>query len=213
MSTETLTQNATPMTDRAHTDHHQADHSHDASSNKIFGFWIYLMSDCILFAVVFAVYAVLVNNVVDGPTGKEIFNLPYVLVQTFCLLISSLTYGMAMLALVKRNKAQVLRWLALTFLFGLIFVVLEVNEFHLLISEGYGPQRSAFLSAFFALVGTHGLHVTFGLGWMAVLMVQISRKGLTAVNNTRLMCLSLFWHFLDIVWICLFTVVYLMGAM
>lgn len=203
MSTEAFIQNVV----------HHSQGEHDSGSNKVFGFWIYLMSDCILFAVIFATYAVLVNNVVDGPTGKEIFNLPYVLVETFCLLFSSVTYGMAMLAQANKQQAQVLKWLAVTFLFGLIFIALEINEFHTLISEGYGPQRSAFLSSFFALVGTHGLHVTIGLVWMIVMMIQINQKGLTAVNNARLMCLSLFWHFLDIIWICLFTVVYLMGAM
>jgi cytochrome o ubiquinol oxidase subunit 3 len=203
MSTEVLTPAAA----------HIGSHSHDAGSTKVFGFWIYLMSDCILFAIVFATYAVLVNNIADGPSGKEIFQLPYVLVETFCLLISSITYGMAMLAAGRQQRQQVLTWLAITFLFGFLFIALEINEFHSLIVEGYGPHRSAFLSAFFALVGTHGLHVTIGLVWMAVLMIQVSRRGITAVNSTRLMCLSLFWHFLDIIWICVFTVVYLMGAM
>lgn len=186
--------------------------AHDSSSNKVFGFWIYLMSDCILFAIVFATYAVLVNNIADGPSGKEIFNLPYVLLETFCLLASSVTYGMAMLAMAKKQQAHVINWLLVTFLLGFAFIALEINEFNILIQEGYGPQRSAFLSGFFALVGTHGLHVLSGLVWMAVLIIQIKQKGLTTVNNTRLMCLSLFWHFLDVIWICLFTVVYLMGA-
>lgn len=204
MSTEALNQHSVDI------DSHG---SHDAGATKVFGFWVYLLSDCILFAIFFATYAVLVNNVADGPTGKEIFELPYVLVETFCLLFSSLTYGMAMLAQVKGQKQQVLRWLALTFLFGLAFIGLEINEFYQLLADGHSPQNSAFLSAYFGLVGTHGLHVTLGLVWMAVLMVQVAQKGLTAVNNTRLMCLSLFWHFLDIIWICVFTVVYLMGAM
>jgi cytochrome bo3 quinol oxidase subunit 3 (EC 1.10.3.-) len=128
-------------------------------------------------------------------------------------LISSFTYGMAMLAMNKGNQSSVLKWLAVTFLFGLAFIGMEVNEFAHLIHEGFGPDRSAFLSAFFTLIGTHGLHVTAGLIWMAVLMVQVIKYGLTGKNGTRLMCLSLFWHFLDIVWICVFTVVYLMGAM
>lgn len=203
MSTDSLTQR--PLT--------VSTPGHDAGAIKVFGFWIYLMSDCILFAVIFATYAVLMNNVADGPSGKEIFNLPYVLTETFCLLISSVTYGMAMLAQVKKQQKQVLTWLAVTFLFGLMFIGLEINEFHQLISEGHGPRQSAFLSAFFTLVGTHGLHVIVGLIWMVILMIQINHKGLTNINNTRLMCLSLFWHFLDIIWICLFTVVYLIGAM
>lgn len=113
----------------------------------------------------------------------------------------------------KGNKSQVMSWLVLTFLFGAGFIGMELYEFHHLIAEGFGPQRSGFLSAFFTLVGTHGLHVTSGLIWMAVMMFHISRRGLTSANRTRIMCLSLFWHFLDIVWICVFSVVYLMGAM
>lgn len=193
--------------------HHAEHEHHDAGSNAVFGFWIYLMSDCVLFATLFATYAVLSGNIAGGPSGKEIFELPYVLVETFCLLISSFTYGMAMLAMNKGNQGSVLKWLAVTFLFGLAFIGMEVNEFAHLIHEGFGPDRSAFLSAFFTLIGTHGLHVTAGLIWMAVLMVQVIKYGLTGKNGTRLMCLSLFWHFLDIVWICVFTVVYLMGAM
>jgi cytochrome o ubiquinol oxidase subunit III len=204
MSVETLSHQS------AHTDEHA---HHDAGANAVFGFWIYLMSDCILFASIFATYAVLSPNIAGGPSGREIFELPYVLVETFCLLISSFTYGMAMLAMNKGNQSSVMKWLGVTFLFGLAFIGMEINEFAHLIHEGYGPDRSAFLSAFFTLVGTHGLHVTSGLIWMAVLMVQIVKNGLTAKNGTRLMCLSLFWHFLDIVWICVFTVVYLMGVM
>jgi cytochrome o ubiquinol oxidase subunit 3 len=192
---------------------HGNDHGHDAGATKVFGFWLYLMTDCILFATVFAAYAVLMNSVAGGPSGKDIFELPYVLVETFCLLFSSITYGFAMLAMHKGNKSQVIGWLAVTFLLGLAFIVLEINEFHHLIAEGYGPSRSAFLSGFFTLVGTHGLHVTSGLIWMVVLMFQVNKKGLTATNQTRLSCLSLFWHFLDIVWICVFTVVYLLGAL
>ncbi|HHG0471539.1 TPA: cytochrome o ubiquinol oxidase subunit III [Proteus mirabilis] len=203
MSTQTLN-NA-----NAH-EHHG---HHDAGATKVFGFWIYLMSDLILFASLFATYAVLVNGIADGPSGKEIFSLPFVLVETFLLLFSSITFGFAMLSMNKGSVSQVNLWLFITFLFGLGFVVMEVYEFHELIAEGYGPDRSAFLSAFFALVSTHGLHVTAGLVWIIIMMIQVSRRGLTDVNRTRLSCLSLFWHFLDVVWICVFTVVYLMGAM
>lgn len=203
MSTQTLN-NA-----NAH-EHHG---HHDAGATKVFGFWIYLMSDLILFASLFATYAVLVNGIADGPSGKEIFSLPFVLVETFLLLFSSITFGFAMLSMNKGSVSQVNLWLFVTFLFGLGFVVMEVYEFHELIAEGYGPDRSAFLSAFFALVSTHGLHVTAGLLWIIIMMIQVSRRGLTDVNRTRLSCLSLFWHFLDVVWICVFTVVYLMGAM
>ena len=192
---------------------HEHDHGHhDAGEMKIYGFWIYLMTDCILFASIFAIYAVLVNNVAGGPAGHDIFELPYVLGETACLLLSSITYGFAMLAMHKGNKSGVLGWLFVTFLFGLGFIGMEINEFHLLISEGYGPNRSGFLSAFFTLVGTHGLHVTSGLIWMAIMMYQVSKHGLTGTNQTRLSMLSLFWHFLDVVWICVFTVVYLMGT-
>lgn len=204
MATDTLTHH-----DEAHAEHGH----HDAGATKVFGFWIYLMSDCILFASLFATYAVLVNGTAGGPSGKDIFELPFVLVETFCLLFSSITYGFAMQGMNKGNKAAVNGWLFLTFLFGLGFIGMELYEFHHLIAEGYGPQRSGFLSGFFALVATHGLHVTCGLIWILTMMVQVSRRGLTEVNKTRLMCLSLFWHFLDVVWICVFTVVYLMGAM
>ncbi|MEA1065812.1 cytochrome o ubiquinol oxidase subunit III [Apirhabdus apintestini] len=204
MSTDTL----------AHAHAHEHSHGHhDAGANKVFGFWIYLMSDCILFACLFATYAVLVNGTAGGPAGKDIFELPFVLVETFLLLLSSITYGMAAIGMHRNNQSQVMVWLALTFLFGAGFIAMEIYEFHHLIGEGFGPWRSGFLSAFFMLVGTHGLHVTSGLVWMAVLMFQIARRGLTGTNRTRIMCLSLFWHFLDVVWICVFSVVYLMGAM
>lgn len=204
MSTETLTNH-----NAAHAEHGH----HDAGETKVFGFWIYLMSDCILFASLFATYAVLVNGTAVGPSGKDIFDLKFVLVETFLLLFSSITYGMAMIAMNKGKVGGVNTWLFLTFLFGLGFVAMEIYEFHHLIAEGFGPDRSAFLSSFFALVGTHGLHVTSGLIWIIVLMIQVSKFGLTATNKTRLMCLSLFWHFLDVVWICVFTVVYLLGVM
>lgn len=203
MSTETL----------VHTNAHAEEHGHhDAGTNKVFGFWIYLMSDLILFSCLFATYAVLVNGTAGGPTGKQIFELPFVLVETGLLLVSSITYGFAMLAMGRGNQCQVIGWLAVTFLLGAGFVGMEIYEFHHLIVEGYGPDRSGFLSAFFTLVGTHGLHVTSGLVWMALMMIHIKRRGLTKTNQARLMCLSLFWHFLDVVWICVFSVVYLLGA-
>ena len=198
---------------KAHAEEHGHEEHHDAGGMTVFGFWLYLMTDCILFATIFAGFVVLRDNVAGGPSGHDIFELPYVLVETFFLLFSSITYGFAMLAMYKGNKSGVLKWLAVTFLLGLGFIVMEVNEFHHLIAEGFGPNRSGFLSGFFTLVGTHGLHVTSGLIWMAVLMFQINKKGLTETNNTRLSCLSLFWHFLDVVWICVFTIVYLMGVM
>ena len=191
---------------------HHHEH-HDDGSKITLGFWIYLMSDCLIFSGLFATFAVLGHNYAGGPTGKEIFDLHYVLVETMLLLISSFTFGVAMLNLYAGNKSRVMGWLFITFLFGLGFIGMEVFEFHHLILEGSGPDRSAFLSAYFSLVGTHGLHVTFGLIWIAIMMHQVSRFGLDGMTKRRLACLSLFWHFLDIVWICVFTFVYLFGVL
>lgn len=193
---------------------HGGDHEHhDDSSTTLLGFWIYLMSDCILFSGLFATYAVLSGEFAGGPTASQLFELPYVLVETFCLLFSSITYGFAMLAMEKDKTSSLVLWLAVTFLLGLGFLGMELNEFHHLIESGAGPDRSAFLSSFFTLVGTHGLHVTAGLVWMGVLVAQVFTKGLTGTVKRRLMCLSLFWHFLDIIWIGVFSIVYLMGVM
>jgi len=186
---------------------------HDDGSKTVFGFWIYLMSDLLIFSVLFATFAVLSKATAGGPTGKELFDLSFVLVETMLLLISSFTFGMAMLNLHAARKSRVIAWLWVTFLFGAGFIAMEVYEFHHLISEGAGPQRSAYLSAFFTLIGTHGLHVTFGLVWIVVMIDMLRRHGLDAINTRRLSCLSLFWHFLDIVWICVFTFVYLLGAL
>ncbi len=190
---------------------HEAEH-HDTRSTALLGFWIYLMSDCLLFAGLFASYAVLSGHVASGPNGRALFDLPYVLAETFCLLISSFTCGLATLAMNRERRGETLGWLSLTFLLGLLFIGMEVHEFLRMIGEGAGSDRSAFLSGFFTLVGTHGLHVTAGLIWMAVLMLQVVLKGLTPTSHTRLACLSLFWHFLDIIWVGVFTVVYLMGV-
>ena len=184
----------------------------DTVAMQTFGFWIYLMSDLIIFATLFATFAVLGRNYANGPTGKELFDLPYLLGETLFLLFSSVTYGLVMLAVHDGRKKWVLIGLAVTFLLGLGFVSMEINEFHGLIAAGYGPDRSAFLSSFFTLVGTHGAHVTFGLIWMAVMMGQVAVKGLTSPVQSRLMRLSMFWHFLDIIWIGIFSIVYLMGV-
>jgi cytochrome o ubiquinol oxidase subunit 3 len=186
---------------------------HHPQNGTLLGFWIYLMSDCLIFAVLFATYGVLGRNYGGGPTGAELFELPMVAVNTAMLLFSSITYGMAMMAAQGGRKAASLGWLAVTGLFGCGFLGLELTEFAHLIAEGAGPQRSAFLSSFFTLVGTHGLHVTFGVIWLVVLMFQVGRWGLTATSRRRLMCLSLFWHFLDVVWIGVFSFVYLIGAL
>lgn len=192
---------------------HGHDHHHDTSGNKLFGFWVYLMSDCILFATLFATYAVLSHASANGPTGKDIFELPFVFVETMALLFSSITFGFGMIAMKRKDLPAMKLWLIVTFLLGLCFIGMEIYEFHHLIEHGNGPETSAFLSAFFTLVATHGIHVSFGLIWLLVCYQQLSKKGLNETMETRFQCLSLFWHFLDIVWICVFTVVYLVGVM
>jgi cytochrome o ubiquinol oxidase subunit 3 len=193
--------------EKKHDEHHHYD-----GSNQIFGFWVYIMSDCILFATIFATYAVLRNNTFGGPVAKELFNMPFVLTETFILLTSSFTYGLAMLGMNKNNKAIVIFWSIVTLVLGISFIYMEIYEFHKLYMEGNSWSRSAFLSSFFTLVGTHGLHVSAGIIWMIVSIFQVSVFGLTDKVKAKLNCLSLFWHFLDIVWIFVFTIVYLMGA-
>jgi cytochrome o ubiquinol oxidase subunit 3 len=189
------------------------DGHHHPQQGTLLGFWIYLMSDLLIFAALFAVYGVLGRSYAAGPNGAELFDLKLVAANTALLLFSSITYGFAMLSMQKRNVGGVLAWLAVTGLFGLGFLGLELYEFNHLIHVGASPQRSAFMSSFFALVGTHGLHVAFGIIWLVVLMVQVSKHGLGVENRRRLMCLSMFWHFLDVVWIGVFTFVYLMGVL
>ncbi len=190
----------------------QEEHAH-GDGGTLFGFWLYLMSDCLLFTVLFATYGVLGRNYAAGPSGADLFDLRLVALNTALLLISSLTFGLAMLEAAQDRAGAALRWLAVTGALGAAFLGVELYEFAHLIHEGATPQRSAFLSSFYALVGTHGLHVLFGLIWLGVLMVQIRRSGLTAVTQRRLMCLSMFWHFLDVIWIGVFTFVYLMGVL
>ncbi len=186
---------------------------HHPENGTLLGFWLYLMSDCLIFACLFATYAVLGRNYAGGPSGAELFDLPLVALNTSLLLISSITYGFAMLEMQKKNLRLVMIWLGITGLLGCGFIYLEMYEFLHLIHEGAGPQRSGFLTAFFALVGTHGLHVSFGIVWLVTLMFQLKKHGLTPENKRRLMCLSMFWHFLDVVWIGVFTFVYLMGVL
>lgn len=186
---------------------------HHPENGTLLGFWLYLMSDCLIFACLFATYAVLGRNYAGGPTGAELFDLPLVAVNTALLLLSSITYGFAMLEMQRKRVKATLIWLAVTGLLGAGFISLELYEFAHLLHEGAGPQRSGFLTSFFALVGTHGLHVTFGIVWLVTLMFQIGRHGLTPENGRRLMCLSMFWHFLDVIWIGVFTFVYLMGVL
>ena len=192
---------------------HHEDHTEAHSDNAVFGFWVYLMTDCILFACLFATYAVLRHNYAGGPTGKELFDLRYVFIETMALLLSSFANGFAMLSLYRRERATTVLWLIVTAALGLSFIGMEVSEFAHLISEGNGPDRSGFLSSFFGLVGTHGLHVSVGLIWMTVMMVQLIFKGITPAVTSRLQRLSLFWHFLDIIWIGVFTIIYLMGVL
>ena len=186
---------------------------HPEGSSTMLGFWMYLMSDCLIFAMLFATYGVLGTSYAGGPGPKELFELPLVALNTAMLLFSSITYGFAMLSADAKKQGATLGWLGITGVFGLCFLGIELYEFSNLIAEGAGPWRSSFLSSFFTLVGTHGLHVTFGIIWLVTLMVQVSRKGLIDANMRRLQCLSLFWHFLDVIWIGVFTFVYLLGVL
>ena len=189
------------------------EHDHPPGQSTMLGFWLYLMSDCLIFAMLFATFGVLGTSYAAGPGPKDLFDLKLVALNTAMLLFSSITYGFAMLEMMKGKKNATLMWLAITGLFGFAFLCIELYEFHHMIHEGAGWWRSAFLSSFFALVGTHGLHVTFGILWLVVLMVQVQKFGLIEANQRRLMCLSMFWHFLDVVWIGVFTFVYLLGVL
>lgn len=191
----------------------ESHHETDANSKVFLGFWIYLMTDLVMFAGLFATFAVLRNNTFGGISMKEIFDGPFVLIETMLLLTSSFTVGLGMLAVYSKRKNLVFAFFALTFLLGAGFLSMELYEFNKLFSEGMGFQRSAFLSSFFTLVGTHGLHIAVGLLWMTVCMILLWTRGLTPRVISKLTLLSLFWHFLDIVWIFIFTIVYLMGAL
>lgn len=184
----------------------------DETSKTLLGFWIYLMTDSVLFGSLFATYAVLHGNTNGGPSGKELFNPPFVLAETMLLLVSSYTIGLAILSLHRRKRSGVVAWLSVTTLLGVGFLVMELTEFSQLMGEGHSWAASGFLSAFFTLIGTHGLHILAGLIWAGFLLWQVVRRGLTSAVSRRLMMFSLFWHFLDIVWICIFTVVYMIGV-
>lgn len=176
------------------------------------GFWIYLMTDCILFASLFATYVVLLPGTAGGPGPSDIFQMPMVLVETLILLVSSFTCGLAMIALHKNKPRQVVAWLAATYILGVAFLTIELTEFTTLLADGHSWQASAFLSAFFVLVGTHGLHIFVGLLWLLVMATVVLRRGLTGKVRRQLGLFAMFWHFLDLVWIFIFTVVYLMGV-
>jgi cytochrome o ubiquinol oxidase subunit 3 len=177
-----------------------------------FGFYLYLLSDCILFATLFAAFAVLHRSVADGPAGAQLFDLRNAFIETACLLTSSVTCGMAMLACDRRDSRAAFGALAVTFVLGLVFLSMELREFAHMVSEGAGPDRSAFLSAFYTLVSTHGLHVTAGLAWLLVIAVQLRHRGFTEGVVRRMFCFSLFWHVIDVVWIAVFSFVYLIGS-
>jgi cytochrome o ubiquinol oxidase subunit III len=176
-----------------------------------YGFWIFILSDMVMFSALFAAHAVLSGNTAGGP-GPELFNLRNVFIETMCLLFSSYTCGLGALSAERRQPGRFLIFAALTFVLGAAFLFIEVSEFAGMVSKGAGPSRSASLSAFFTLVGTHGAHVTIGLVWLVYLVAQVVAKGLRAAVLRRLLCFSLFWHALDIVWVGVFTLVYLMGV-
>ncbi|MBA2367668.1 MAG: cytochrome o ubiquinol oxidase subunit III [Candidatus Protochlamydia sp.] len=196
-----------PYPDTSIPDPHQ-----DTFFKTTLGFWMYLMTDCLLFATLFATYGVLFPETFGGPSAKDIFSLPLAFTETMILLFSSVTCGFALLSAVKNNKNLVISWLGITFLLGTVFMGMEVQEFTHLASKGNNWQRSAFLSSFFTLVGTHGLHVSIGLLWIMVMAGQLLFQGITTETFRRLVIFSLFWHFLDLVWIFIFTFVYLLGV-
>jgi cytochrome o ubiquinol oxidase subunit 3 len=189
-----------------------AAHAQDKRVVVGYGFWIWLMSDIILFAAFFASYAVLSKNTAGGPSGRDLFDVGTVAAETACLLLSSFTCGIAMVGAQAGRRRMVYAGLALTCVLGAAFLALEMREFSRLIADGAGPTRSAFLSAFFALVGCHGLHVAVGLLWLLTMAAQVAAKGLRDDIQRRLLCFSLFWHTLDIVWVALFSLVYLVGV-
>ena len=176
-----------------------------------YGFWIFILSDIVMFSGLFAAYAVLSGNTAGGPTGSELFNLRNVFIETMCLLFSSYTCGLGALSAERRQAGRFLIFAALTFVLGAAFLFIEASEFAGMVEKGAGPSRSGFLSGFFTLVGTHGVHVTSGLIWLIYLVAQVVAKGLRPAVLRRLLCWSLFWHALDIVWVGVFTLVYLMG--
>lgn len=190
----------------------QVTDAHHTEDKSAFGLWVYLMTDCLLFAGLFATFAVLRHSTFGGPSGGELFDLPFVLGETIILLASSFTIGLAVLALRYGKQRQTLIWTTLTLLLGLFFLSMELYEFKELVQQGYSWRENAFLSAFFTLVGTHGLHILAGVIWATVLIVQMLKQDFGGALKRRLTMLGIFWHFLDVVWIFIFTFVYLLGA-
>jgi cytochrome o ubiquinol oxidase subunit 3 len=193
------------------------DHAHDGHLDlealRMMGFWIFLITDCILFGSLFATYIVLNGNTAGGPTPSELFEMPGVIAETFILLTSSFTSGLAVLSMNRGDRKGLIGWLIVTALLGASFISLEVTEFMKLVHEGAAISTSGYWSAFFTLVGTHGLHVSVGLVWMVSIMIQLKRHGITSVTRRKVSIISLYWHFLDVVWIFVFTIVYMMGVM
>ncbi|WGS66408.1 MAG: cytochrome o ubiquinol oxidase subunit III [Enterobacteriaceae bacterium PSmelAO3-2] len=187
--------------------------SKDVNFNTILGFWIYIMSDCILFASLFATYMVLINTKINEPIFKEIFNLRNIFIETIILLLSAFSYGIAMSKINFKNIKCINNWLFVTFLLGGFFLILEFNELYNFIKINFGPNYNSYMSGFFSIIVTHGIHVFIGLVWILTIIINLNKYGLNSINKTRLICLSLFWHFLDIIWICVFTIIYLLGYM
>lgn len=185
---------------------------HDTYGKTLFGFWLYIMTDCVLFGVLFAAYAVLHNATFGGPSGHELFSPPFTLAETMILLVSSFTCGLSSVTPFCKSKGKVITCLVITALLGMAFLSMELTEFTHLVLSGNSWARNAFLTSFFTLVGTHGCHITFGTLWIIVMITQIASRGLTPIVLRRLACLRLFWHFLDVVWIFIFTLVYMMEA-
>lgn len=201
----------------SHSQHYGSESSHDGHHDleelRKFGFWLFLITDCILFSVLFAMYAVLYESTAGGPGPKEIIEMPGVIAETFILLTSSFTSGLAVLSMNAGSRKGLVGWLIVTIALGACFIALEVTEFLKLVQEGHTIRSSAFLSSFFTLVGTHGLHVSFGICWISSIIIQLTKHGITSVTQRKVQITSLYWHFLDAVWIFVFTVVYLIGVM
>jgi cytochrome aa3 quinol oxidase subunit III len=202
----------TTLTSRHSDEEMPLEYRNQTESLRIFGFWLFLATDMLLFACLFATYLVVRAHTDGGPTPREIFDVPGFTIETFLLLTSSFTGGLATLAMRNGNKKQLMAWIVVTMLLGLGFVGLEIQEFVSDVMEGATMQRSAFLSAFFTLVGTHGSHVSVGIVWMFLTLLQIARRGITEVTARKVFIVNLYWHFLDVVWVFIFTVVYLSGV-
>lgn len=195
-----------------HPDISVPDPHQDMYSMTVLGFWIYLLTDCLLFGTLFTTYIVMHSETFGGPSSKDLFSLTLAFSETMVLLMSSVTCGLAVLSSLKDEKNKIIFWLIVTFILGATFICMELNEFTDFVREGHSWQKSAFLSSFFTLVGTHGLHVTCGLIWMGTMIAQVYYHGINHFTFRRLAIFSMFWHFLDLIWIFIFTLVYLMGV-